>query len=91
MIHHVAAGSPAEAAHLAVYDHVVRINGQFVDDIDSLRAAIEASLTPQIQLEALRFAHTPARFIQHIRAELGTDDLQRIRYPSHRRAYAFTD
>jgi C-terminal processing protease CtpA/Prc len=67
MVHSVAPGSPAESADLQRFDHVTRIDGEEVVDLDTLARRLATDGDGAVTLDILRFAQDEDRFSTYVR------------------------
>ena len=83
MVHFVEEGSPADAAGLQIYDHLVAVNGRKVGNLDELAAAVEGLPDDQLTtMELLRLVDREDRFLESVLARIVVDEVERIGFGS---------
>ncbi|MEO8225157.1 MAG: PDZ domain-containing protein, partial [Gammaproteobacteria bacterium] len=81
MVHFVEDGSPANAAGLQLYDHLVAVNGRRVRSLDELAAALKGLPTDQVTtLEILRLVDREDRFLESVLARMVVDEVKPVGY-----------
>jgi serine protease Do len=84
MVHFVESGSPANAAGLQIFDHLVAVNGRRVGSLDDLTAALKALPKGQpAMMELLRLVDREDRFLESVlaRVEIGEDGAEVVAFP----------
>ena len=79
MVHFVENGSPANAAGLQVYDHLVAVNGRRIGSLDELAAALKGAPDDQLTtLELLRLVDRDDRFLESVLARIVVDEVKAV-------------
>ena len=77
MVHFVEDGSPANAAGLQLYDHLVAVNGRKIGSLEDLAAALKGAPDDQLTtLELLRLVDREDRFLESVLARMVVDEVQ---------------
>ncbi|MEO8444941.1 MAG: trypsin-like peptidase domain-containing protein, partial [Gammaproteobacteria bacterium] len=85
MVHFVEDGSPANAAGLQLYDHLVAVNGRRVRSLDELAAALKGLPADQVTtLEILRLVDREDRFLESVLARMVVDEVEPVGYGTPR-------
>jgi S1-C subfamily serine protease len=81
MVHFVEDGSPANAAGLQVYDHLIAVNGRKVTSLDELAAALKGAPDDRpTTLELLRLVDREDRFLESVLAPVVVDEVRKVAY-----------
>jgi S1-C subfamily serine protease len=81
MVHYIESGSIAEAAGIETYDHLLAVDGQAVDSLDSFIDIIETHEIDELASMAfVRFMATRNRFLSDVLADIPLEDARIIRF-----------
>jgi S1-C subfamily serine protease len=81
MVHFVEEGSPADAAGLQLYDHLVAVNGRKIGNLEQLAAALDGVPDDQLTtLELLRLVDREDRFLESVLARIVVDEVESVRF-----------
>jgi S1-C subfamily serine protease len=79
MVHFVEEGSPADAAGLQIYDHLVAVNGRKIATLDELATALDGAPDDQLTtLELLRLVDREDRFLESVLARIVVDEVEPV-------------
>jgi len=79
MVHFVEEGSPADAAGLQIYDHLVAVNGRKIGSLEELAAALDGVPDDQLTtLELLRLVDREDRFLESVLARIVVDEVEAV-------------
>ena len=79
MVHFVEDGSPANAAGLQIYDHLVAVNGRKIATLAELAAALDGVPDDQpTTLELLRLVDREDRFLESVLARVVVDEVEPV-------------
>ena len=79
MVHFVEDGSPADAAGLQIYDHLVAVNGRKIGSLEELAAALDGVPDDQLTtLELLRLVDREDRFLESVLARIVVDEVEAV-------------
>ena len=82
MVHFVEEGSPANAAGLQIYDHLVAVNGRKIGSLEELAAALKGVPDDQLTtLELLRLVDREDRFLESVLARMVVDEVDSVAFP----------
>ena len=79
MVHFVEQGSPADAAGLQIYDHLIAINGRKVTNLQELQAVVDGLPDDQpTAMELLRLVDREDRFLESVLARFVVDEVEAV-------------